>query len=267
MSTLHLANAGSSFAAGPGLPPYSDRRAGRSLRNAASLAASELGAHLYDVSVGGATAENLVSKEQRVRGRLYPPQLSALMEQSQGALDLVTVTVGGNDVGYIGHAILASLAYRNRRNPVLSTLTRRARPSTEPVSGEQRDRLTIGLIDIIEGIRVAAPSARILLVGYLTLVPPGAEDGVGFHPEDAHWLRRTGDLLDDSFARAAAATGAEFVDMGERSAEHGAGSPRPWIRDAPHGLRLRDVGAAFHPNEEGTRAIADAVIDQWHQAP
>jgi len=263
MHPLRIANVGSSFAAGPGLPPYSDRAAGRSARNAASLVAHELRASLHDVSVGGATMENLVSREQRVRGHTYAPQLHTLRERSRGALDLVMITVGGNDLGYIGHALLASLAYRLGRRRFLATLAERARPTATPVEASQRDCLTEKLVRVVDQVRSIAPGARIMLVGYLTIVPPDSEDGVGFDARDARWLRRTANILDDTFARAARQTGAEFVDMGAKSAEHGVGTTLPWIRDAPEGLRLRDIGAAFHPNTKGMQSIADAVVQQW----
>jgi lysophospholipase L1-like esterase len=94
---------GSSFAAGPGLRPRSPgspRHAMRSSINYAHLLADRLGLQLTDVSWSGPTAAQIA---ERLPGR--PAQLEAVTADTA----LVTLTCGGNDVGYIPRLTRASL--------------------------------------------------------------------------------------------------------------------------------------------------------------
>ena len=87
---------GSSVAAGPGIRPSADGapfRAGRSARNYPHLVAERLGLDLVDVTYSGATTANVLTDPQNGA----PPQADAL----DGSEDLVTVTIGGNDAGYV----------------------------------------------------------------------------------------------------------------------------------------------------------------------
>src|SRR6202451_545490 len=103
---------GSSFAAGPGLPtrvPGSPRRAGRSTGNYAHLLARTLGLDLHDVTFSGATTGDLL----RPSAAGQPAQLAAVTPDTA----LVTITAGGNDVGYVPRLTLASLPWPLRALP------------------------------------------------------------------------------------------------------------------------------------------------------
>jgi lysophospholipase L1-like esterase len=103
---------GSSFAAGPGLPsrvPGSPRRAGRSTGNYAHLLAGPLGLDLHDVTFSGATTGDLL----RPSAAGQPAQLDAVTADTA----LVTITAGGNDVGYVPRLTLASLPWPLRALP------------------------------------------------------------------------------------------------------------------------------------------------------
>lgn len=87
---------GSSMAAGPGIGPRapgSPRAAGRSARNYPHLVADALGLDLTDVTFSGATTAHVLRETQHGA----PPQIRAL----DGTESLVTVTIGGNDAGYV----------------------------------------------------------------------------------------------------------------------------------------------------------------------
>ncbi len=102
----HYVAMGSSFAAGPGITASADQppnRCTRSADNYAHQLARRRGLTLTDVSCGGATTAHLLGPW----GEL-PPQLDALRPETR----LVTVTIGGNDVGYIGGLIRASCLSR-----------------------------------------------------------------------------------------------------------------------------------------------------------
>ena len=84
------------MAAGPGIRPRaagSPLRAGRSARNYPHLIAGRLGLDLTDVTYSGATTAHIVRERQNGA----PPQVDAL----EGSEYLVTITIGGNDAGYV----------------------------------------------------------------------------------------------------------------------------------------------------------------------
>lgn len=62
---LHITALGSSFAAGPGIPPQINRMAGRSSNNYAHLLAARLGADPTDLTVSGATLNNILLEPQQ----------------------------------------------------------------------------------------------------------------------------------------------------------------------------------------------------------
>src|SRR4051795_5540709 len=89
---------GSSFAAGPGIEPILDAGCGRSGNNYPHLVAGRLGYDLIDVTSGGATVDDVLTRSQALlTGGTVPPQLEAVVPDA----DLVSVTVGGNDVDYL----------------------------------------------------------------------------------------------------------------------------------------------------------------------
>jgi len=95
---------GSSMAAGPGIRPSAAGApfgSGRSARNYAHLVAERLNLDLVDVTFSGATTAHVLADRQRSA----QPQIRAL----DGSEKLVTITIGGNDVGYVPLLMAASL--------------------------------------------------------------------------------------------------------------------------------------------------------------
>ena len=82
------------MAAGPGIPPRATARRGarRSARNYPHWSRATAGLDLVDVTFSGATTANVLPDANGA-----PPQVDAL----DGSETLVTVTIGGNDVGYV----------------------------------------------------------------------------------------------------------------------------------------------------------------------
>ena len=98
---------GSSFAAGPGIEPVADLAAMRSERNYPHLLAERLGAGLIDLTVSGATTANIIDTPQQVaNGAVFAPQLEGI---PLGA-DVVTVTAGGNDLGFVAALLFVAWA-------------------------------------------------------------------------------------------------------------------------------------------------------------
>jgi lysophospholipase L1-like esterase len=242
---------GSSMAAGPGIRPSADGapfRAGRSARNYPHLVAEKLGLDLVDVTYSGATTANVLTEPQHDA----PVQMDAL----DGSEDLVTVTIGGNDAGYVPLLVAAGLPRLARSLPLLGS---RLREQLDPTA---RDR---SLVDVAESLkevgrmlRQRSPRAKVLFVDYLTLLPPA---GAAAPPlSDLHVAlgRRVADTLERLTGEAAADTGCQWVRVAQASREHHAWSASPWT--TRFGLPLPGRPAPLHPNAEGMRAVADLVV-------
>jgi lysophospholipase L1-like esterase len=92
------------MAAGPGIRPRAAGapwRAGRSAHNYPHLVAQRAGLDLIDVTYSGATTAHVLTDRQHGA----PPQITAL----DGSEALITITIGGNDVGYVPLLMAASL--------------------------------------------------------------------------------------------------------------------------------------------------------------
>jgi lysophospholipase L1-like esterase len=251
MSTRYVA-LGSSMAAGPGIKPSAPGApfgSGRSALNYPHLIAERAGFDLVDVTYSGATTAHILSESQRGA----PPQITAL----DGSESLVTITIGGNDVGYVP-MLMAALAPRPLRMlPVIGT---RIRGLLDPAA---RDR---ALVEVAESLRMVgatvrsrAPKARVLFVTYLTLLPPPGIPAGGLTGEQAHLGRHIADRLAQLTEYAAASTGCEVVPAASASRDHHAWSSDPWTVGAAWPIPGRP--APFHPNPAGMRAVADLVLD------
>jgi len=246
---------GSSFAAGPGLGapvPGAPRGSGRSLLNYPHLVAAELGLDLIDVSLSGATIAGLLHGELSLAGRPMRPQVDALTADTR----LVTITGGGNDMGYITRIMLGSMP------APLSWLpsTRRGRREFDgPAQTDARfAQLERDLRELIAEVRRRSPQAQILLVEYLSLLPPDAATSVGrFPPELADWARGTAARLAALTRSVGEELECRVVPVATASASHHAWSAEPWTRRLQFSRRK---GAPYHPTPAGMRAVADLVI-------
>jgi lysophospholipase L1-like esterase len=242
---------GSSFAAGPGLPsrvPGSPRRAGRSTGNYAHRVARALSLDLHDVSFSGATTGDLLGPSAAGQ----PAQLDAVTPDTA----LVTMTAGGNDVGFVPRLTLASLPWP------LAVLPRARATVAElgdPRGTDERfAQLERNLAEIGRRLRERAPGATVLLVDYLTLLPPAGQDPAPPPSADiATWGRMIAARLAAATRSAAEAAGLGYVAVSAASAEHHAWSATPWTT---HFRLSRRGGAPYHPNAAGMAAVADLIL-------
>jgi lysophospholipase L1-like esterase len=250
---------GSSFASGPGIEPIIDARCGRSGSNYAHLVAERLGYDLIDVTSGGAAVDDLLTRPQALMsGGTVPPQIEAVVPDA----DLVTVTVGGNDIEYL----LTLLRCSHQADPDGTPVEARAFFGTPFDPGAVEPGLAAlpaKLAGLVAAVRRRAPSARVVLVDYLTVVP---EDGdtSGLPLSDAH-RRFCADVarrLAAATAEAARATGADLVEASAASADHHAGSAEPWVTGWEFGDVLAGGVVPYHPNAAGMRAVAELLVDR-----
>lgn len=242
---------GSSFAAGPGIPvraAASPRRAGRSSGNYAHLVARALGLDLHDVTFSGATTGDILGSSAAGQ----PAQLDAVTPATR----LVTITAGGNDVGFLPRLTLASLPWPLRTLPRVKV---RVAEFGDPGAADERfAQLARNLATIGRHLRDRAPACRVLFVDYLTILPPDGDNrGAPPPAEIAQWGRAVAARLAATTRAAAEATGCEYVAASAASADHHAWAATPWTRRFHLSLR---GGAPYHPDAAGMAAVAQLVL-------
>jgi lysophospholipase L1-like esterase len=171
---------------------------------------------------------------------------------------VVTVTIGGNDVGYVPLLMAASLPHWARRLPVLGGRI------ADLLDRDARDKALAdvfgSLCEVGNEVRRRAPDARVFFVDYLTLLPP---EGVAAQPlsgADADLGRHVAGTLERLTAEAAADTGCEVIHAAAASRDHHAWSAQPWTT-TPGKLvvPLPGLPAPLHPNAAGMRAVAELI--------
>ena len=243
---------GSSMAAGPGIRPHAPGApfgSGRSAHNYAHLVAERLNLDLVDVTFSGATTAHVLAERQRGA----QPQIEAL----DGSEELVTITIGGNDVGYVPLLMAATLPRLARLLPAIGALF--DRDAREQALDDVGDSLRA----VGTAVRRRAPRARVVFVDYLTLLPPAGAPAPPLSQAEADLGRHVAGMLERLTADAATATGCEVVCVAAASRQHHAWSAEPWTTTpARYGVPLPGRPAPLHPNGAGMRAVADLVAAQ-----
>ncbi|KAJ5619392.1 hypothetical protein N7510_003376 [Penicillium lagena] len=267
---LQIASMGSSFAAGPGIPPQIEPRAAmRSGQNYAHLLAQQLNAELTDLTVSGATLLNLTVDQQTApfSRETFPTQLSNLPEDA----DIITITAGGNDINYIGGMLSDAWAatlpgaitntliggLRTLRSAVFSQSLVQ---TSDPLSPSE---LAERLGEVLDEVHKRAPKARIFLVEYLAVLGPDTRPSqdIAFNQERLEYYRGVASVLQNAYFVAAESRGdwCERVPVHELSLGHALGSKEPWVG----GFDLSSIirrGPILHPNLDGMKAVADLLL-------
>ena len=224
-SQLAYAALGDSYAAGLGAGSYLETSCYTSSKGYPALLDADANLALAArPACRGATTADVISKQV--------PALPANVVR-------VTLTVGGNDVGFAN-------VMQNCFVLVNSTC------ESHIVAGEtmvQNGVLAQNVGAAIAAIRAKAPNARVVVTGYPLLFEPTSR---------YQWATRvnTGTVaLNDAIEGASVLAGAVYVDVEAPFTGHGIGSASPWINDW-NWLRSND---SFHANAAGYQAYAAAL--------
>ncbi len=244
---------GDSFTSGAGLP-LTRRDAftcGQSSLGYPTLVADAIGAELVDVSCGGATTEN-GTQPQSLGREDWPPQLDAVTTSA----DVVSVSLGANDLAWFSH-VMFGCTTAAAADPTSSPC---ARQGTAPGSDLTAVPPQIGtrLEALLTEVRSRAPGARVLLVGYPQPVPAeGTCPELALATGDYPFVRAQWEAMDAAMRRAAAASGATYVDVLEPSEGHDicAGADA-WVNGS---VARPGAAAPYHPLVTGQAAVAELV--------
>jgi lysophospholipase L1-like esterase len=239
---------------------------------------------VYDIPVhreffacSGATTENV-----HVDGHGQYTEPGSQIEQIEGLIlsgtspDLITITIGGNDV-FFGIVVAICTIEQECRDfdpsddDVDRTLEELFLTDWFPVV-ENRVVLTIKEIQrSLEAMGLDAQAVRIVLLGYPQLFPQeedaqdcvsglkGPAPGIGGDEQD--FLREMTEEMNRRLKNAADRTNIDFVPVigedayGDFAGHELCGRDGSWI----NGLKIRKSVESFHPNVLGQRAYADAL--------
>lgn len=240
---------GSSFAAGPGIPDYYEAQPApcyRSTQNYAHQLAERLSLTLIDVSCSGATTAHLTGP----RGTIAP-QLDALTPDTQ----LVTITIGGNDLGYIGGLVASSCAGLMAETGVETDCAPLPAPPAEKTFADLAQRMDA----VAKEVRRRAPEAQLVFVDYLAVLPEaGTCPATPLNEIAADGARYTARRLAEITRAVASDNGASIITASEFSKGHDACSAEPWMHGYPR-PSAPIKGTLYHPNAAGMTAVADAL--------
>lgn len=247
---------GDSYSAASGNVPPDPTAAPECLRSTVNyphLIASKLHATFTDVTCGAAETSDYSTSQ-------YPgvaPQLNALQPNTQ----LVTMTIGGNDSGVFIDSIAecgaAGLSTLGQGSPCKdrygSSFDNTIRTTTYPA-----------LVKALKAVRAKSPHARVAILGYPWILPAtgGCFPQMPVATGDVPYLRDEQATLNDAVRRAAAATGATYVDMSKVSNGHDAckAAGVRWIEPVLFGTNPVIV----HPNPLGESKMAAQALAVLH---
>jgi lysophospholipase L1-like esterase len=245
---------GDSYTAAP-FVPLTDIAYGcyRSSNNYPNLVAAALHIDdLQDRSCSGARTKDLPGSQVTARGMRVPPQFGALSSDT----DLVTVGIGANN-----HHLYARMATVCRRSPRICPLYDQREELSQFV-----DDLRAPLVSTLAQVKVLAPNARVLLVGYPKLLPPQGDCSrlPRMRPQDRDTFRNLNLRLREEMQAAADEAEVEFVDFYAASYGHHVCARHPWIQGRIGSARH---GAALHPLPAGQAALARLIEKVLRTAP
>jgi len=247
---------GDSYASAPVIPTQlSPTGCDRSSSNYPHLVAAALGLSLTDVTCGGATTADMTGAQQLAGGGTNPAQLEAV----NASTSLVTLTVGGDDLGF--SSILENCLAYTPLGPTSVGWTCRSHYDAGGVDSLATAISVTGpkLVGVLAQIHALAPRARVLVVGYPAILPPtgaGCWPRMPFTLTDAAYLRSVEVDLNAMLASVAARNGATYVDTYDPSTTHNACAPEStrWVEPV-----LPEGAAPVHPNAAGEAAMASMV--------
>lgn len=235
----------------PGAPPICSR----SLVNYAhDIAATTEAESFTDVTCAGATTSDFLASQ----GAGVPPQLDAVTKQTR----LVTMTIGGNDGDAFGNILNGCVAASLASGSIFGNPCEQKYGST--FTDVVADQTYPNLVVALTAIRNKAPRASIVILGYPRVMPdvgsPACYSTMPISMGDVPYVVRWEQALNDAVERAAAETGARYIDMWPSSADRDACQPpgQRWIEPLVGPINAAPV----HPNTAGEAAMAGQTLEQ-----
>lgn len=240
---------GDSYVAGAGIAT-STTECQRSDHNYPSLLAAELKAKTFvDVSCGGATTTSVLDGTTLPSGSHVKPQLDAVTSDT----DIVTIGIGGND-SQVTQTFFSSCLIPPSNTSVACRGAVAAIPAILGTTGRS-------IVSTLRAIKERAPKARVVLVGYLRIVPAsGACTAIPIGAAEIPLAAKIEADVEKSLRLAAQAAAVPFVSVRAISAGHDAcAGENSWVNGV---IPVPGDGALLHPRAAGMRAVAHEVFQE-----
>jgi lysophospholipase L1-like esterase len=174
------------------------------------------------VACAGATTSSVISS-----------QLSAL----NGSTSLVSITVGGNDVGF--SSVMETCVLESTSSCVSAVNTAESEVATQ-LPGE--------LNSVLGDIRADAPAAKVVVLGYPELYDLSRSSScIGLSTTDRTDLNQAADQLDGAIQAAAQRFGDVYVDVRPYFAGHEICDSSSWL----HSVNIFHIDESYHPTASG----------------
>lgn len=242
---------GDSYVAGALVPDLVGEPAlcGRSSRNYPRLTAAALGYTLRDVSCSGAAIGHMTGPQTFSDGSSNPPQFDALTPDTA----LVTVGLSANDTGII--SVPGDCVTDSDPAPTSVECRRFHQGPGGDVVLARIAREAPRMREVLRQIRLRAPAARVLVMGYPQVT---RNDGTNCYPtvpmssDDLVYSDEVLVANDAMLREQAAAAGVEYVSTYAPGHDICAPEDARWIE----GFVLGDVSFPVHPNARGEAGMA-----------
>ncbi|MEV0389767.1 SGNH/GDSL hydrolase family protein [Nonomuraea sp. NPDC050643] len=223
--------------------------------------AYEFGGGTAFYACSGATTRQLLSGQYGQR-----PQITRVDPKAS----LVTLSIGGNDAGFTGvlTACIVKLPWSSACVDQDAAVARRI------------GLLRANMLTVLKELRVRAPGARVVVLGYPRPFPKDPAQSVdNMTAEDQRWINAATRRLNDAvgsvvadFDRAIAAFGApgsvEYVDAYDAFTGHEVGQARPYLNGLHVDMEELKVDArSYHPTGDGYRRFAELITKQIAAGP
>jgi lysophospholipase L1-like esterase len=236
-AAVHYVALGDSYSSGVGAGSYigSSGSCDRSSNAYPALwAAANQPASYVSEACSGATTATVLSS-----------QLSALST----ATTLVSITVGGNDVGF--SSVMETCVLESTSSCV-SAVNKAESLMTSQLPGE--------LDSVLNAIRADAPSARVVVLGYPDLYDLNKSSScIGLSTTDRTGLNQGADQLDSTIKAAAVDHGDVFADVRGAFTGHEICDSSSWL----HSVNFLDISESYHPTASGQSGAYEPVFSNY----
>jgi lysophospholipase L1-like esterase len=233
-TTVRYVALGDSYSSGVGAGSYtsSSGSCDRSTHAYPQLwTAAQSPASFAFAACAGATTSSVISS-----------QLSAL----SSATTLVSITVGGNDVGF---SSVMETCVLSSTSTCVSAIHAAESQMTAQLPGE--------LNAVLADIRTDAPNARVVVLGYPELYDLSKSGTcVGLSTTDRKDLNAAADELDGQVEAAAGRYGDVFADVRAAFAGHEICDSSSWL----HSVNFLDISESYHPTAAGQADAYEPVF-------
>jgi lysophospholipase L1-like esterase len=177
--------------------------------------------------------------------------LSKQLPEVPADTDIVTLTIGGNDLHFADAARACTLSSGLDCSDRLNRLTAEKELIREPVA------------NVLTQINAKAPNATVLLVGYPEIFDTGACGLLAIAEENRDKIRSLQVSMNTLLREVVTASGNaknSFVDPDSLFETHRVCDDDRWINSVTDAIVEFDLSGSFHPNADGHVAIAEAVL-------